>query len=346
MSKIILFIPFTVSENNFSLYMRALSWRYNSRSDRDKVPSIVMYRHPDENTEDYDDYPEAQFNFTLENLDHDTVIYILADGTGDPRHVVNVNQIYYEHFSQEPYQLPIDAVAWRMKQCGLTPQLAQNLKAINLFICDENNTNDQLAAFFARGLGKKYKEVTINYYSSTVYIPQLISRDGIDDIKKLACLHIPSHDGTIKLVKAGYAHDHKHKLETSDAFTQQETATRSDLKKSKAQSLPTFKELASIANSISIEEAFDTENTQVSSERKSQSPIITFPEDELDTGNEIDITKQEEPKRECQHATPSTAIIVREDRSIFFFFKCVDTDKKIRQTYIRMFQPLNYVSIN
>ncbi|MCE0724383.1 MULTISPECIES: hypothetical protein [Legionella] len=328
MSKIILFIPFTISENNFSLYMRALSWRYNLRNleeNSDNVPSIVMYHHPDENAEDYDDYPEAQFHFTPENVDPDTVIYILADGTGDPRCVVNVNQVYYEHFSQEPYQLPIDAVAWRMKQCGLTPQLAENVKGINLFICDENNTNDQLAVFFAQGLGKKYKDVAINYYSSIVYIPQPISSDKV---KKLAYLHIYSSDGTTKQVEAGYAHEHKHTLNVSDAFTQEESSYHC-LRKSKALLLPTFRELSSTRCSLSIEEIIDTEDTQFRSDQELKSPTITFPEDEQDTENEINSTSHAERKIESQPAKPSTAIIVRQERSIFFFFKSIaESDKK------------------
>ncbi len=351
MSKIILFIPFTVSENNFSLYMRALSWRSNSKCSEetsDKVPSIVMYRHPEENEEDFEDYAEAQFNFTQENIASDTVIYILADGTGDPNHVINVNQAYYERLSQEPYQLSIDAVAWRIKQCGLTPQLARNLKAINLFICDEDNNNDQLAVFFAQTLGKKYKELTINYYSATVYIPQLILNDGVNAIKKQAYLHIPSNDGTTKLVKAGFAHDHKHALKVSSALTQQKSSLHStDSRKSKAQPLPTFKELTSATYSVSIEEISDTESIQISLEQQPQSVIVTFPEDELDVGNEVDIATLtlEEPQTESQPEIPTqSTAIVRQNRSIIPFFKYVnESDKKDMTPLLHDLSSCNFI---
>ncbi|WP_131794935.1 hypothetical protein [Fluoribacter gormanii] len=326
--KIILFIPFTASENNFSLYMRALDWRYNLKTSvgkSDKTPNIIIYRHPDENEEEYEYYDQAQFSFTQENLGDNAIIYILADGTGDPDHVININQAYYQYLSQEPYELSIHAVAWRMKQCGLTPSLAQNTKAINLFICDENNTNDQLAVYFAQGLGEHYKDVTINYYSATVHVPQLVSLNGVDyETKKLAYFHSNA------TVKVGYAHEHKHTLKVSDSLMQKESphATDTDSLKSKARALPTFRELTSAASSLSIEEIPDSESTQNSLAQEPQS--IIFPDDESD----IEYEEADCTTLKYQHtiSTQSTALIVWQDRSIISFFKYVhQVDKKDKE---------------
>ncbi|KTD68229.1 hypothetical protein Lste_1387 [Legionella steelei] len=281
--KVILFIPFTVSENNYSLYMRALDWRYNLRSaEKKKIPDIIVYRHPDENEQDYDGY-DVQFKFTQENLTSDTVIYVLADGTGDPDYVINVNQVYYEFFAQEPYQLTTNAVAWRLKQCGLTPELTRNLKAINLYICDENNNNNQLATYFGQELGDGYKEVTVNYYAALVYIPQpMLNEQGSLDIRKRACLNSYDNDGGVKLVKAGYAHDHKHSIKVSDALIQKNRSNCSpDMSTFKATPLPTFKELVAAYTSsmVTIEEA---DSCSISIEEGLSVVSITFPEDELD----------------------------------------------------------------
>ncbi|CAM2840574.1 Uncharacterised protein [Legionella steigerwaltii] len=328
--KIILFIPFTVSENNFSLYIRALDWRNNlsSSGKSAKVPSIVMYRHPDENEQDFEDYDLAQFCFTQENLTSDSVIYVLADGTGDPEHVINVNQYYYKHLTQEPYQLSIDAVAWRMKQCGLTPELAQNLKAINLFMCDEDNNNDQLAAYFAQELGEKYKNVAVNYYSAIVNLPRLVlNAQGDQEVKKLASFAIYLNDGSTKFVKAGYAHEHKHSLKVSDALAQERSSSCSaETRKAKAERLPSFKELS--AHTIPIIEEIDTERMPSGLEQEYQPGIVTFPEDDPDIVNEVNITglSIEDSQTEYQLTTTNQcrAIVVWQERTSFSFFKSVE----------------------
>ncbi|PWY54189.1 hypothetical protein DGG96_18445 [Legionella qingyii] len=323
--KIILFIPFTASENNFSLYMRALDWRYNLKTSigkSDKTPEIVIYRHPDENEEDYEYYDQAQFNFTQENLGDNAIIYILADGTGDPDHVININQAYYQYLSQEPYELSIHAVAWRMKQCGLTPELAQNTKAINLFICDENDTNDQLAVYFAQGLGQHYKDVTINYYSATVHVPMLVSLNGVDyETKKLARFYSNS------TVKVGYAHEHKHTLKVRDALMQKESphAADADSLKSKARALPMFRELTSAVSSLIIEEISDSESTQNSLVQEPQSIIFLDEESDIEY-EEVNLATLQYQQT---NSTQSTALVVRQDRSIISFFKYVhQADKK------------------
>ncbi len=291
--------------------MRALDWRYslrNSDGKSDKIPGIVMYRHHDEKKEDYEYFDQAQFTFTKENLGDQAKIYILADGTGDPEHVVNINQAYYQYLSQEPYELSIHSVAWRLKQCGLTSKLAQNVEAINLFICDENNTNKQLAVYFAQGLGEHYKGTTINYYSAVVYIPALISLNGVDyETKKMAQFY----QNTVS--KIGYAHEHKHALKISDALMQQGSSNASDSLQSKARALPTFKEIIA-AGTVNITEIFDSEDTEQSVAQIT--PFVVFPDEETDVDYDA-----EEVLPQIQ--TQSTALIVWQDRSMFSFFKYI-----------------------
>ncbi|QMT60850.1 hypothetical protein [Legionella sp. PC997] len=311
--KIVLFIPFTASENNFSLYIRALDWRYNLRTSEDKsdkIPSIVMYQDPEEKEEDYEYYDQAQFHFNKENLGGKAKIYILADGTGDPEHVININQAYYQYLSQEPYQLSIHSMAWRLKQSGLTSELAQSVSAINLYICDHHNTNKQLAVYFGQGLGEHYKDTTINYYSAEVYIPSLVSLDGFYyETKKLAYFY---HN---TILKAGYAHEHKHTLKVSDTLMQPSSPNATDSLNSKARALPTFKETVSDASSVSVVEILDSESTEHS--LMQGTPTITFPDEELD------ITYGTEAESQTEVRTSSTALIVRQDRSMISFFKDV-----------------------
>ncbi|WP_392537176.1 hypothetical protein [Legionella sp. 227] len=340
-SNVVLFIPFTVSENNFSLYIRALDWRNNLRSSEKMgatIPRVVIYRHPDENEEDYELYDGAQFKFNPQNVPANTVIYILADGTGDPDYVINVNQTFYERLGQEPYQLSIDAVAWRMKQCGLTPELAQNLKAINLYICDENMTNDRLATYFAQELGEQYKDLTINYYSATVYVPRPIVTDqGEKRIKKTAYFNIQLEDGKTRLVKAGYAHEHKHSIKVSDVLAQERSINYSaDSREAKALSLPTFRELSLTSSSVVIEEIPDIGSMPIGVDQEYQSGKVTFSDD--NTAHEEDIVCEVDIRRLTLEASQSkyqivktnqcTTVLVWQDRSIFSFFKCAETVNK------------------
>lgn len=318
--KTILFIPFTAHENNFSLFMRALNWRFTSRKQGDESyedPGIVIYKHPDEQEQDYEDYTPAQFKFTEDNIDDNTVIYVLADGYEDPHSVINVNNAYYQYHSEKPYRLFIGAVAWRMKECGLTPGLAQQLKSIKLFVCDGNNTNSQLANYFAQGLGEPYNEVTINYYSAILNIPQLVSINEAETKAKKLAFHLSGSSG--KLVPAGYANEHRHSLMVGDALVQPKSRYSStELEQSKAHPLPTFRELtASIIESV--EEILDTESLQ----QEYPVPVITS----LDDGEDTVSSELEEPvngSHPVKTETQCTAIVVWQERSIYSFFKFVD----------------------
>ncbi|VEB37571.1 hypothetical protein [Legionella cherrii] len=345
-SNVVLFIPFTVSENNFSLYIRALNWRNNLRSSEKTstiIPSVVIYRHPDENEEDYELYDTAQFKFTPENLPANTVIYILADGTGDPDYVVNVNQIDYEHLGLELYQLSIDAVAWRMKQCGLTPKLAQNLKEINLYICDERMTNDRLATYFAQELGEQYKDLTVNYYSATVSVPRLIvTEEGEKRIKKTACFNIELKNGKTQLVKAGYAHEHKHSIKVIDVLAlERSTNYSAESKEAKALSLPTFRELSHTSSSVTssslvIEEISDTGMMPIDWDQKAQSGKVTLPDDnkahQADIVSEVDFSRltleASQSKYQIIKTNQCKTILVWQDKTIFSFFKCAEKENK------------------
>ncbi|MCW8407498.1 hypothetical protein OQJ13_00740 [Legionella sp. PATHC035] len=350
-SDVVLFIPFTVSENNFSLYIRALDWRNNLRSSEKMgtiIPRIVMYRHPDENEEDYELYDTADFKFTPQNLPANTVIYILADGTGDPDYVVNVNQTYYERLGQEPYQLSIDAVAWRMKQCGLTPVLARNLKAINLYVCDESMTNDRLATYFAQELGDEYKNLTVNYYSATVYIPRpIVTEQGEKRVKKTAYFNLELANGQTQLVMAGYAHEHKHSIKVIDVLAlERSTNSSAESREAKAIPLPTFRELSHTSSSVSsasvpsasvfIEEIDDSGMMPIGWEQKAQTGKVTLPDDstvhQADV-SEVDISKlrleASQSKYQIVKTNQCTTILIWQESTIFSFFKSAEkTNKK------------------
>lgn len=166
-----LFIPFSAAENPFSLYLRALNWRYNLSKVNGNVPNIIMYRdnkNPKHTDNSYADYKGVTHSISENDLTPNSVIYIIADGTGDPDLVTNLN------FSDDGdlYCLPIDLVATRIKEMGLTRDIASWLKSLKLYICDENRTNKILAQSFAHALGSDYNYLDIHYYTSVVTTPQ------------------------------------------------------------------------------------------------------------------------------------------------------------------------------
>ncbi|WP_133140402.1 hypothetical protein [Legionella genomosp. 1] len=169
MSKIVLFIPFSATENNFSLYLRAISWRYNYQQTKNKKEiSIVTYRHFDETDNDYKEYAD-EFNFSEENCPKGSTVYVLADGTGQSEWVSNINS-YYKTLGDDTYVLPVKLMAERLKTCGLTNQIASELKALNLYICEKNNSNRNLAVHFAQSLGKNYQSLNLFYYTATLIV--------------------------------------------------------------------------------------------------------------------------------------------------------------------------------
>ncbi|CDZ78031.1 hypothetical protein BN59_02328 [Legionella massiliensis] len=217
--KNVIFVPFSATENNFSLYFRALTWRQNLRDSNkhDKIPEIVMYRHPDETNEEYEEY-DVHFQFSAENLPTNTTVYVIADGTGNPGYVTNTNQFFYQKHNDTPSFLPVEAIAWRMMQCGLTPELAQNLKVIKLYICDENDSNQKMALNFAYSLGEFYSEILLNFYKARLNIPMFYSLGTSPLVARKYGEIFSIEDGVEQLIESGFASQYRKDLLIRDAL--------------------------------------------------------------------------------------------------------------------------------
>ncbi|RMX21096.1 hypothetical protein EAS68_05160 [Legionella jordanis] len=220
MSKLLLFIPFAAKENNFSLYLRALEWRHSIRQagKEDKIPDVVVYRQPDEEDGDYEDY-DVHFRFNSDNCPSDCTIYVLADGCGDPTRVININKYFYQR-REEPYFLAIKTIAQRMKFCGLSAELASRVKAIKLFICDPNNSNKQLAINFAHELGARYNDITLQYYNAVLYSPKFSSNNPKSHKRAEV---FPQNSNSVKPIESRRASEYRRSITVSTALQKQMT---------------------------------------------------------------------------------------------------------------------------
>lgn len=237
LKKIILFIPFSVTENNFSLYIRAMEWRYNLKKDNmlEKVPDVVIYRSSDEQDEDYEDY-DAQFHLTADNCPFNTTIYIMADGIGDPTLVGNINN-YFHKLKETPYLLSVKAIASRLKNSGLNSELAKNLNSIKLFICEENNTNEQLTINFAHELGEDYNALTLHYYNAVLCIPHA-SEDK--KVKKSGYIY-STKNGERQLIDSGLPSEYRFTLTVQEALQLEKTKMNFDVEQ-KANPMPSYED--------------------------------------------------------------------------------------------------------
>lgn len=269
----LLFIPFTVAENNFSLYLRALEWRYALKQVNafpEKIPEIVIYREANEKNEDYDGY-DVQFVFNEKNCSQNTTLYILADGTGDPTEVGNINS-YFEKMRETPYFISVEMIAKRLKQCGLDANLAKNLKAIKLFICDENNTNEQLAINFAHELGKDYTTLTLHYYNARIFVPQVTEENP--KAKKRGEVYFTQSNGKQQLIDSDFASEYRFALTVEEALQHKksEISPEVDLKPL------SFQIESVIAEDSSLEEGLE----EGIEENNSSHYQIEYPPDEPD----------------------------------------------------------------
>ncbi|MCE3043805.1 hypothetical protein [Legionella sp. 16cNR16C] len=206
MSKIVLFIPFSATENNFSLYLRAISWRYNYQQTKnnDKDISIVTYRHFDETDNDYEEYVD-EFKFSEKNCPKGSTVYLFADGIGQSQWVSNINS-FFKRSGEDTFVLSVNAVAGRLKACGLTDQMANDLKALKLYICETNNSNRNLAAHFAQSLGKRYENLNLFYYTATLAVAFPYTHEYNN-------LNNRAESGSGETIEAGNPKKFRHKLD-------------------------------------------------------------------------------------------------------------------------------------
>lgn len=148
--KNILFIPFSDREGALPLYLRAIDWQrcYINHKQLDQSPIIYIYRREDELAVDYERYEDAPFKFNPDDLEPNSKIYIMGDFLGSSTFISNVN----EHYKNWPnFVLPIELVAIRLKEMGFTPELAEKIKALKLYVCgDDTGANNGLASKLER----------------------------------------------------------------------------------------------------------------------------------------------------------------------------------------------------
>ncbi len=164
--KVILYIPFSVSEKGKEeLYQMACRWQENIAASAKsyKKPVIVMHRQPAEKDEDYADMANVVHTFDSLTIPEDSIIYILAHGIGDSLYVASTRDGRIKITTNEM----ID----RAKQDGLTAALAEKMKPLRLYICEEEGANKFLAYNCAIALGPDYKKINLQYYEKKVGIP-------------------------------------------------------------------------------------------------------------------------------------------------------------------------------
>lgn len=184
--KHLIFIPFSLKENCLPLLSTALEWQTTMREAGKKVPEIVLY-HNNKMLSLKESNLTIHTQFSEQTVTPNTTIYLLAHGLGDARWISNT-----ETMQDDTYNLPIELAAKRAKAMGLTPEMANNLKAFSLFICETSNRQStrSLAIAFAHELGIQYEYLSLNYYSAKVLTPTL----GLDHkVKKRAMLASHCH---------------------------------------------------------------------------------------------------------------------------------------------------------
>lgn len=274
----VILIPFASNEGNLSLYLRALTWRHTLREDNqlNKIPDVVVYRRDDETDEDYDDYAAAQFKLTPENLPPNTNLYILSDGMEDNHFVTNINS-FYKHDDQ--YYLPIELIALRLKELGLTPSLAKNLKSLKLFICgNEFDTTKMLVLNFANALGKDYEDLDLNlhYYTAIITIP--LVDEFSKKVNKFWVEHKEENKETFSL--KGKASNKKKVTTVREALQENPIDNDNDLVN---YALSTNKALKKVQSTLKITELDDETNDNDPSQLTSSNPIIKEVEDEIES---------------------------------------------------------------
>ncbi|KTC84212.1 hypothetical protein [Legionella brunensis] len=176
-----LFIPFSVDEEGYDLFLMGTTWRKNieETGKLDKMPKIVMYPGEEEDVTNISD--DLSYMFRDEDINANDAIYILSQGM-DSEDEVAANQSETENCF-----LKIQDVAARMKKCGFTPEIAKKINSLKLYICGgEKHRNHQLAISFAKALGEEYKDLTIHYYEKLVYIPKKYIHGTIELFHKIA----------------------------------------------------------------------------------------------------------------------------------------------------------------
>lgn len=217
--KNILFIPFSAKEENFSLFLRALNWfsLIEDAEITEKIPEIIIYRRPDEIDSDYNNYEEAGFKFSLENCPENSSVYILADGMGDPNHVLNSNVFYRKYLDENPYVLSMKSIAWRLKESGFTETFAKKVKSLKLYVCEERDSNQALALNLAHALGEEYHFLNLAYYKAKLSIPSHFTSDETTFLKKGAIKDIIINNKLVSR-KTSKASEERHLLNIGESM--------------------------------------------------------------------------------------------------------------------------------
>lgn len=179
---------------------------------------MIIYRNSDEHDEDYEGY-DVQFHFTTDNCPLDTTLYVMADGVGDPNLVGNINDYFYK-LKETPYFLSVKAIVSRLKKSGFNPELAKNLNAMKLFICEENNTNELLAINFAHELGKDFNTLNLQYYNAVLFIPYIYEDNKV---KKRGDIYITTPNGDRQLIDSGLPSEYRYTLTVQEVLQQEKT---------------------------------------------------------------------------------------------------------------------------
>lgn len=303
--KNVLFVPFSSKEGNLSLYLRALTWRYNLKNNHkiSKVPDVIVYRRVDELDEDYDEYDAALFKFSPSILSPESNIYIIADGMGDKHFVSNTNSP-----NDDLYIMPIELVALRIKQAGLTSDLAKNLKSVKLFICDHSSQNQFLANNFAKTMGEDYNDLNIDYYTTPISLPCEIpnpenlngsfkcfvsdntSENTSNQIKKNSIKFGVADNGTITHLESnGAAHENKKRVNVGEcikskltSFPKQDIIGFLETNEAKHLNQKQFGSYSIIRDIKEIEVVEQTDESEITLPSK-----VSTPDDDSDDGKSL-----------------------------------------------------------